>query len=166
MRKITQEAVNAFNNNESIRLWNTRVDSSGMITELYLNENKIAEKVKFTEVIRITNAWWFTTTTKERLNWIPWVSIKQKAWVWYLTVKSRTGNGLLLNLYNMYLLIYDRNVWSDDFDDYESIETIEICKSLEEAERLANSIWIINFKIAKMVYEQKGDVFKKTIINY
>jgi hypothetical protein len=40
----------------------------------------------------------------------------------------------------MYLLIYDRNVWSDDFDDYESIETIEICKSLEEAERLANSI--------------------------
>ncbi len=56
MRKITRLAVNAFMNNDSIQLGNTRVDASGMLTELYLHENKIAEKVKFTEVIRITTA--------------------------------------------------------------------------------------------------------------
>lgn len=97
MQKITTQAVNAFNNNDSIRLWNTRVDSSGMFTELYLHENKIAEKVKFTEVIRITNAGWFSNTTKERLNGIPWVYIYQKKGVWYLNGNAWNGEWITIS---------------------------------------------------------------------
>ena len=61
-------------------------------TKMYLHGNCIArynhDGKRRTE---ITDAGWRTTTTKERLNWIPWVSISQKKGVWYLNGKPLTS---------------------------------------------------------------------------
>jgi hypothetical protein len=105
-RKITIEAVNAFLNCKSFSKWNTVVttgkkkysnwiesDSFSLeYTKIFLHGNEIAcrkQNLKTWVVeICITNAWWFSNTTKERLNWLPWVSIVQKKGKWYLNGKE------------------------------------------------------------------------------
>jgi hypothetical protein len=42
--------------------------------------------------IAITNAGWFTPTTKERLNAIPNVQIHQKDFMWYLNGRPWDGS--------------------------------------------------------------------------
>ena len=73
MRKITKEIVAAFMNHETRRIGNSRTD--GMT--LYLHDNAIA-KWDAEGRLWVTNAGWESTTTKERLNGIPGVSIYQK----------------------------------------------------------------------------------------
>lgn len=79
MRKITQEAINAFINWEKFSKSNMQVKywthDTGVLF-LKLHWNAIAQKIW--SKISISNAGWFSTTTKERLNGIPWVSIQQK----------------------------------------------------------------------------------------
>lgn len=91
MRKITQNSVYAFLNNQSFRENNTKVSPSNGKNYLYLHDNIIAIKDKQTE-ISITNAGWFSNTTKERLNALPNVSIKQVKGVWFLNGKEWDGN--------------------------------------------------------------------------
>ncbi len=87
MRKITKEIVAAFMNRETKKIGNSRTDG----TTLYLHDNAIA---KWDEEGRlwVTNAGWKSTTTKERLNGIPGVSIQQKNYTWYLNDRPWDGS--------------------------------------------------------------------------
>lgn len=66
MRKITQEAVQAFKSNQNFRKSNTEVKVQKDITKLSLFGNTIA--VKDNRGIKVTNCGWQTNTTKERLK--------------------------------------------------------------------------------------------------
>lgn len=93
MRKITFDSINAFMINKPFSRGNTTVVVNNAIgvTFLCLHGNEIASKCHDTGKIRISNAGWFTVTTKERLNGIPNVSIRQKNYVWYLNGKPWGG---------------------------------------------------------------------------
>jgi len=85
MRKITNEIVLAFNNNETLKRSNTETNG----TAIWLHGNKIAEKRDGS--LWISNAGWFTKTTKERLNALYGVSIQQKKGQWFLNSKPWSG---------------------------------------------------------------------------
>ena len=91
MRKITREIVAAFMKRETKKIGNSRTDG----TTLYLHDNAIA---KWDENGRlwVTNAGWESTTTKERLNGIPGVSIHQKNYTWYLNDLPWDGSWTLV----------------------------------------------------------------------
>lgn len=106
MRKITTQAVNAFLNSQSFNSWNTTVtvteSSQHQHTTLALHGNKIANRIQnlatWSVQIEISNAWWFSNTTKERLNGIQWVSINQKAWQWYLNGNAWDGKWITISI--------------------------------------------------------------------
>ena len=85
MRKVTEQAVNAFMNNRDFKSGNTQVTNGAM----YLHGNKIAEWRG--DELWITNAGWSSNVTKERLNGIPGVSVQQSRWVWFLNGKGWNG---------------------------------------------------------------------------
>ena len=91
MRKITEQAVRAFRNNEEFKKDNTQIckgthDSGALFFKLH--NNTIAMKVG--DTIKIKDAGWQTNTTKERLNGIleecgsGYSFIFQKDFQWYL----------------------------------------------------------------------------------
>ena len=89
MRKVTQIVIAAFLANTEVKHVNSSVtiekDSSvGRIVYLKLHGNKIARKPMGSPTFEISNADYFTNTTKDRLNQLPGVSIVQKNFVWYL----------------------------------------------------------------------------------
>ena len=85
MRKITKESIEAFLNSKSFKKANMEVEVKDNVTILRLHGNAIAYRYNDPEkTLSITNAGWFSNTTKERLNSIPNVSIKQKNYTWYL----------------------------------------------------------------------------------
>ena len=92
MRKITQLSVNAFNEFREFKQGNTqvRVTNLGKSIGLYLHNNLIAVK-GLDGSIAITNAGWESNTTKERLNGIDGVSIRQVKGVWYLNGQEWNG---------------------------------------------------------------------------
>ena len=83
MRKITEDAVEAFENDKPFKRSNTEVEVNP--TRLYLHDNLIAKKENG---LWITDAGWQTNTTKERLNGIPGVHIVQRNWNWFLKDKN------------------------------------------------------------------------------
>lgn len=87
MRKVTQQAIAAFNSGRNISIGNTTVKNGW----LSLHGNEIAHKDLITGEVSISNAGWFSNTTKERLNGIEGVSIYQKRGVWYLNGKEWDG---------------------------------------------------------------------------
>jgi len=99
MRKITQEATEAFLNGLNYKKTNTEVKVLALekgvpcCIALFLHGHKIAELHKNKRVTRlkITNCNYFTDTTKERLNGLPNVQINQKQGVWYLNGKAWNG---------------------------------------------------------------------------
>lgn len=93
MRKITQQAVNAFYNAEKFSSSNTVVEVLPNVTILKLHGNAIAYRYNDPEnTLSITNCGWFSNTTKERLNALKGVSISQKKGVWYLNDKEWNGS--------------------------------------------------------------------------
>jgi len=69
MRKITTKAVTAFLAGRSFRSGNMAVSLGGFDgfnVSMYLHGNLIAERNA--QTVRITDAGWQTTTTKDRLN--------------------------------------------------------------------------------------------------
>ena len=54
------------------------------VVKLQYHGNTIAIKNRITNKISITNCGWFSNTTKERLNGLKGVNIKQKNFIWYL----------------------------------------------------------------------------------
>lgn len=91
MRKITQNAVNAFLSGKNFCEGNTGVQCSAFTVTMFLHGNDIATREINTGVIYIRNADWPTNTTKERLNGIPGVSIVQKKGAWFLNGKPWSG---------------------------------------------------------------------------
>ena len=83
MRAITQDSVNAFLNRENFKKANMQVAVMGGKWYLKLHNNIIAV-LHDCGTLMISNAGWFSNTTKERLNALPSVSIVQKNFVWYL----------------------------------------------------------------------------------
>lgn len=82
-RKITQEAISAFLSGRTFSKSNMKVVEEYGIWRLKLHNNTIAT-IDTMGVLSISNAGWSSNTTKERLNGLPGVHIKQKNWSWYL----------------------------------------------------------------------------------
>jgi len=88
-RKISNSAADAFYSGRPFKSSNTEVKANADTTELYLFGNLIA--IKKQKEVSITNAGWFSATTKERLNALNVASIGQKAGKWYLNGKEWDG---------------------------------------------------------------------------
>jgi hypothetical protein len=108
MRQITKEAVNKFLQGENYNKNNTQVwsgyeCSTQRITKLFLHGNLIAQRSAYGQTI-ITNAGWFSNTTKERLNGLldlfGYDKIYQKKFKWYLMDKVWNGNPVKLLKHN------------------------------------------------------------------
>lgn len=85
MRKITRESVQAFMDARPFSKDNTTIEVLPNVTIMRLHGNRIAYRYNDPErTLSVTNAGWFSNTTKERLNGIPGVSINQKKGEWYL----------------------------------------------------------------------------------
>lgn len=78
MRKTTKAVVAAFMKREPLRMGNTQTNG----TSLYLFGNEIAKHEG--KNLFVSNAGWFSHTTKERLNGIPNVHVVQRKGKWYL----------------------------------------------------------------------------------
>ena len=83
MRKITKEAVDKFLAREPFKKSNMQVDECYGQYRLKLHGNTIAVLDEF-NMLSISDAGWQSNTTKERLNGLPHVHIKQKNWSWFL----------------------------------------------------------------------------------
>lgn len=90
-RKITIEACNAFMSARQFNKDNTNVAVAEGNVQMYLHGNQIARRAVGSNDIQITNAGWFSTTTKERLNGLPGVSVCQRKGVWFLNGKEWNG---------------------------------------------------------------------------
>lgn len=97
MRKITQNAINAFLSGKNYCEGNTSVQCSGYTVTMFLHGNDIATREIETGRIYISNAGWPTATTKERLNGIPGVFIQQRKGTWYLNGVEWEGEWVLIN---------------------------------------------------------------------
>ena len=94
MRVTTHKAIEAFLAGRSVKTGNTTVSPLGNTTVLKLHGNPIAVRQTLEngkESILISNAGWFSNTTKERLNGIPGVSIHQKNFDWFLNDEPWDG---------------------------------------------------------------------------
>ena len=96
MRLITERIVRAFEERRTLRIDNSSTDGDC----LWLFENKIAEWRGGN--LWITDAGWDSKTTKERLNGLSGVSIRQQRGVWFLNGREWDGRWV--------------NVWAWDGD--------------------------------------------------
>ena len=93
MRKISEESVAAFMSAKKFKKGNMQVEVLANVSVLKLHNNPIAYKYNDPQgTISIQTCGWFSNTTKERLNAIPNVHIKQKDWNWYLNGEQWDGN--------------------------------------------------------------------------
>ena len=93
MRKISEESVAAFMSAKKFKKGNMQVEVLANVSILKLHNNPIAYKYNDPQgTISIQTCGWFSNTTKERLNAIPNVHIKQKDWNWYLNGEQWDGN--------------------------------------------------------------------------
>ena len=90
MRKITREAVDKFLSKTPFSKSNMKVEDAGGIFKLKLHNNTIAT-IDELGMLSISNAGWQSNTTKERLNGLPNVHIKQKNWSWFLNGNEWNG---------------------------------------------------------------------------
>lgn len=96
MRKITEEAVAAFLSGRNYKKDNTMVQAPETIgsvkigARMYLHGNQVAYRKAGT--LRITTSGWDTTTTKERLNGLPGVSVHHSKHQLYLNGKEWDGS--------------------------------------------------------------------------
>ena len=101
-RQITIDAVRAFNNNYKFKRSNTEVRIVGDYeqTELRLHGNLIAYKNN--KGMYLSTCGYHTVTTKERLNGLQGVHIKQKDWVWYLNGNEWNGQTVKLEYWGLF----------------------------------------------------------------
>lgn len=76
MKKITEQAVSAFKSDRCFLSGNTQVRVNNGRTELLLFGNIIAKKEG--DDLWINLCGWNTSTTRERLNGLPFVSLRTK----------------------------------------------------------------------------------------
>lgn len=88
MRTITKLAVDALLKKRNFSQSNTMVMQTENGARMYLFGKLIAINE---DAIYVTNAGWFSNTTKERLNGLPNVCINQKKGEWYLNGEQWDG---------------------------------------------------------------------------
>ena len=87
------DAAQALLVGKKFKRGNTEVRVLPNVSVLLLHGNEIAYRYNDPErTLSVTNAGWFSVTTKERLNAIDGVSINQKNWLWYLNGEAWDGN--------------------------------------------------------------------------
>ena len=93
MRVVTQNAVACFRNGGNGTFSNTKVVTENGVSKMYLFGNLIAvmEHTTTGGVMKITNAGWRSNTTKERLNRLPNVNIRQVKGEWFLNGQKWNG---------------------------------------------------------------------------
>lgn len=97
-RKITNVAVERFLNAIPMRQGNMEVKVLPNVTVMLLHGNEIAYKYNNpAKTLSITNAGWFSNTTKERLNGLPGVKIQQIKGKWYLNGELWDGEIIDIN---------------------------------------------------------------------
>ena len=85
MKIVTQNAVACFRNGGNATFSNTQVVTEHGVSKMYLLGNLIAIlDHNVGGVLKITNAGWKSNTTKERLNGLPNVNIRQRGGMWEL----------------------------------------------------------------------------------
>jgi hypothetical protein len=93
MRAITKQSIKAFMNAERFKKGNMEVEVLPNVTVMKLFGNSIAYRYNDPErTLSITNCGWDTPTTKERLNALPNVSIRQVNREWFLNGEKWNGN--------------------------------------------------------------------------
>ena len=93
MRSITRQSAEAFMNAERFKKGNMEVEVLPNVTVLKLFGMSIAYRYNDPErTLSITNCGWDTPTTKERLNALPNVSIRQVNGEWFLNGEKWNGN--------------------------------------------------------------------------
>lgn len=95
-KKITQESIQKFLNGTTFKRDNTEVVKEGTIYYLKLFGNKIAA-LEPSGKMWISNAGWDSKTTKERLNGLPGVNIRQSKGVWYLNNLQWDGTPIYID---------------------------------------------------------------------
>lgn len=90
-RQITVESCNAFMSARKMSKQNMLVIVEDLNVKMYLHGNLIAKREIGSNNIMISNAGWFSTTTKERLNGLPGVSVCQKKGIWFLNGNEWNG---------------------------------------------------------------------------
>jgi hypothetical protein len=92
MKKISMDAAQALLVGKKFKRGNTEVRVLPNVSVLLLHGNEIAYQYNDPErTLSVTNAGWFSNTTKERLNAVEGVRINQKNWVWYLNGEAWGG---------------------------------------------------------------------------
>lgn len=86
MKKVTEVTIDAFLSGKPKKVGNTHTDGKNY----FLFNNKIAEHRQ--DGLYISNAGWFSKTTKERLNGFPNVRIHQAKKKWYLNGEEWDGS--------------------------------------------------------------------------
>ena len=92
MKQITIDAIRAFRNGNNFKRGNTQVKTyaHSNYRELLLHGNVIADMNE--DGLYISSCGWETSTTKERLNALPNVSIYQRNFQWFLNGKAWDGS--------------------------------------------------------------------------
>ena len=91
MRKITNESVKAFIAGRTFKKGNMKVEFDASFWKLKLHNNTIAT-IDPLGVLSVSNEGWRSNTTKERLNGLPGVHIRQKNWDWFLNGSEWDGS--------------------------------------------------------------------------
>ena len=98
MRKITEQATEAFNNARSFNKQNMEIEVLPNVTIMKLHGNPIAYRYNDPQrTLSIQNCGWASNTTKERLNSIEGVNISQRNFQWYLNDKEWDGKLIDIN---------------------------------------------------------------------
>lgn len=97
MKIVTQNAVNCFLNRGNGTFSNTKVVTENGVTKMFLFGNLIAIEEHVGGVLKVTNARWESQTTKERLNGLPNVNIRQVKREWFLNGVKWNGELIQVN---------------------------------------------------------------------
>lgn len=100
MRKITKDAISAFNSRQDFKRDNTEVTNFDGVTRLELHGNCIAT-FRPEIGLSVSSGGWRSNPTKERLNGLEGVSVRQSAGVWYLNGKQWDGQAVTVDIWNM-----------------------------------------------------------------
>lgn len=146
MRLITEKICNAFERRQSLKIGNSQTDGDS----LWLHTNLIATFID--DELWITNSGWFSNTTKERLNGLTGVSIRQSKGIWYLNEVEWDGS--FINPQNMST--------NRDFDD---VVEFDLTSKWIESKGYSKPIYSVYHTLSKQDAKLKEDALNMANIS-
>jgi hypothetical protein len=92
MKKITRSACEAFMTHRRFVGNNTVVNIDDNGTAIMSLFGNVIAKHNKDGIISVSNAGWNSNTTRERLNGLPGINIRQRKGIWYLNDKIWNGS--------------------------------------------------------------------------